>query len=968
MKDSSKTIQELIKEISVLKKRTQKLECSEAESKRSGQEMAILSNIGRLIDSTLEIDEIYEQFAAEAKKLILFDSLTINLCNFQENTLCVAYVSGFGINGLRQGNTLVMEGSLSEAVIRAQTSFLIQPASTDEIIGLFPRLFPIFQAGIRSIMCIPLVSRDEVIGVLLFRSKNQNAYTKQDLHLAEKITMQISGAIANAQLFADLKKAKEEQRRNRENAEQLADEIALIAEIGQIISSTVNIEEVYERFAEEMRKLIPFDRIVINFINVEMNTVTTLYTIGAGIADRKIGASYPLKGSGSFEMVRTRSSLLLQSEDFDKYKDRLPSLVSTFQAGFRSIMNIPLFSKGEIIGGLLLRSLKPGAYTDRDVRLAEKVGHQIAGAIANTQLYKELKETDKSLRLSEERFRRIFDEGPVGMVLVSPDDTIISANKVFCELLGYTEQELAGHTVVDITSEEDKEKSRMLSGQLFAGSIPMYRLEKRFVRKDGEIAWTNLTASAIHGKKDQVVYAINIIEDLTESRRAIEKIHLLSYYDSLTGLPNRAFFKELMKRAIDQANRRKEIFALIYIGLDNFQRINDTLGHNSGDLLLKAVAERLIKSLRRSDCIGRSENDDETSNVVSRVGGDEFIILAHDLKQPQDAATASYRLLREISEPFDPDGYEVFLTASIGIALYPDNGADVDDLLKNADTALEHAKKECRGTYQFYSRSMNQSVLELLMLENGLRKALERNELVLFYQPKVDAVTRVVTGMEALIRWEHPDKGLIPPMQFIPLAETSGLILPIGEYVIRTVCRQIKTWQEAGNKQISISLNVSSRQFDQQNLIEIVKESLQDTMIPSQCLQLEITESTIIRNPEKAIRTLTELKAMGIGIAIDDFGTGYSSLSYLKRLPLDFLKIDMSFIKNLVSDPNDQTIVKAIVAMAHSLNLKTIAEGVEMEMQLSLLQKYGCDEIQGYLFSRPLPADEITKILAKGCL
>ena len=479
--------------------------------------------------------------------------------------------------------------------------------------------------------------------------------------------------------------------------------------------------------------------------------------------------------------------------------------------------------------------------------------------------------------------------------------------------------------------------------------------------------WANITASAIHGKEGNVLYCLVIIEDLTESKKAAEKIHLLHYYDSLTGLPNRTFHKELMKRSIEHAQRHKEIFALIYIGLDNFQRINDTFGHGIGDLLLKAVADRLANSLRKSDYVARS-NEDETENVVSRVGGDEFIVLAHDLKQAQDAVIASRRLLREISAPYDLNGREVFMTASIGIALYPEDGADVDDLLKNAEKAMRYTKNEGKNNYQFYSESMNSFVLECLMLESDLHKALERDELMLYYQPKVDAATRMVKGMEALIRWKHPDKGLIPPMQFIPLAETSGLIIPIGEFVIRTVCEQIKTWQKAGYKQISISLNVSGRQFDQQNLIELVKEALQDTMISPQCLEVEITESTIMRNPEKALLSLTELKALGIGILIDDIGTGYSSLSYMKRLPLDFLKIDQSFVKSLATDPRDQAIVRATIAMAHSLNLKTIAEGVETEEQLSFLQEHGCDEIQGYLFSRPLPAEEIPGVLAKGYL
>jgi len=577
------------------------------------------------------------------------------------------------------------------------------------------------------------------------------------------------------------------------------------------------------------------------------------------------------------------------------------------------------------------------------------------------------KKYEEELKQSEERFRRIFDEGPFGMVLANPDYTIITVNKAFCGLLGYAEQELVGENITKFTYEEDRERSREISEQLFAGSIPMFRFQKRYVRKDGAILWVNLTISPIHGNKGNVIYTISIIEDLTEIRTATEKIHLLNYYDSLTGLPNRILYTELIKRAIQHAQRRKEMFALIYIGLDNLKRINDTFGYGIGDLLLKAVADRLVISIRKSDYVARLA-EGETDAIISRVGGDEFIVLMHDIRQIEDAARTSRRLLKELSAPYDLSGREVFMTVSIGIALYPDDGTDVDDLLRNAEKAMRHTKNEGKNNYHFYSSSMHSSVLELLTLENDLHRAIERNELVLYYQPKVDTATRMVMGMEALIRWKHPDRGLVPPMQFIPMAETSGLILPIGEFVIRTVCKQIKTWQEAGYKPINIAMNVSSHQFEKQNLMEIVQAALQDTLISPQCLELEITESTIMRNPEKIIRILTELKALGIRISIDDFGTGYSSLSYLKRLPLDFLKIDQSFVKGLASDPRDQAIVRTTIVMAHSLSLKTIAEGVETEEQLSFMQKHGCDESQGYLFSRPLPAEEIPGILAKGYL
>ncbi|MFZ3114814.1 MAG: EAL domain-containing protein [Syntrophales bacterium] len=574
------------------------------------------------------------------------------------------------------------------------------------------------------------------------------------------------------------------------------------------------------------------------------------------------------------------------------------------------------------------------------------------------------KRAEEELWLSEERFRNIFDKGPVGMILANLNREIVTVNKAFCRLLGYSLQELVGKRLVDITYEEDKEKSLNFAAHLSADKAPQTQWEKRYVRKDGKIVWAKVTASTIRSKEEHTIYHLGIIEDLTESRKAADKIHLLAYYDSLTGLPNHTFLKELMKRAIEHAKRHHEIFALIYLGLDNFKRINETFGHSVGDILLKAVADRLTASLRKSDYIATSY-EGEATEVISRVGGDEFILLAPDIAQAQDAAKTVHRLLKEISEPYDLGNREVFMSASIGIALYPDDGTEVDDLLKNADAAMGCAKNEGKNNYQFYSASMNSSVLELLALENDLHKALARNELVLYYQPRVDATTRMVTGMEALLRWIHPQKGLIPPMDFIPLAEANGLIIPIGEFVIRTVCGQIKTWQKAGYKQTQVALNVSARQFDQKNFAEVIREILLEVAIPPQRLELEITESTLMRNSEKAIQTLTEINAMGVGIAVDDFGTGYSSLSYLKRLPLNFLKIDKSFIDNLTSDPSDRAIVEATITMAHVLNLKVIAEGVETEGQVSFLQENGCDEIQGYLFSRPLPSGEIPGILVK---
>lgn len=615
-----------------------------------------------------------------------------------------------------------------------------------------------------------------------------------------------------------------------------------------------------------------------------------------------------------------------------------------------------------LAAGLLLTGLISGFLITERRRMAQMAKN-------NERLVEEIaahRKTEEERRLNEELFRRIFDEGPVGMVLASPDHRIVTVNQVFCRLLGYEEKELIGRHIDDITYEEDRDVSNKYSGQVLQGSLARFRLEKRYITKDGKYLWANLTAANIHDNEGQVLYGLGIVEDLTDIKKATDKIYRLSYFDGLTGLPNRTFFKELLERTVEHARRYKEKFAVIYIELDNFKRINDSLGHQVGDLLLKAVAERICGSLRNSDYIGRLCEEDP-KDIIYRVGGDEFVVLAQNLRQAEDVARITGRLLADIAAPYRLAEHEVFITASIGIALYPEDGADVDNLMQNADAAMGYAKNQGKNNFQFYSRSINSAILEHLKLENDLRKALERDQFLLYYQPRVEAGTGVITGIEALIRWQHPNNGLIMPGAFIPQAEASGLIIPIGEQVFRIMAAHIKEWPAASSRRVNIAVNVSSRQFDQKNLGEIMRGLLHDT-VPPPHLELEITESTIMRNPEEAIRTLREIKAMGVQIAIDDFGIGYSSLSYLQRLPLDYLKIDQSFVANLASDPGDQAIVRATIAMAHSLNLKVIAEGVEKEDQLSFLREHGCDEIQGFLFSRPVPAEQIPEILAKGRL
>ncbi|HXY62741.1 MAG TPA: bifunctional diguanylate cyclase/phosphodiesterase, partial [Nitrospirota bacterium] len=352
---------------------------------------------------------------------------------------------------------------------------------------------------------------------------------------------------------------------------------------------------------------------------------------------------------------------------------------------------------------------------------------------------------------------------------------------------------------------------------------------------------------------------------------------------------------------------------------------------------------------------------DESEIVVARLGGDEFIVLLHEIAHAQDASRVARRIIQGLARPFTLAGHEVFITASIGIAVYPLDGHDADSLLKNADVAMYHAKNQGRNNYQFYTKAMNATALQRLDLENDLRKALDRGEFLLYYQPTVDIKTRTINGAEALIRWNHPNKGMIFPGEFIPLAEETGLIVPIGEWVLRAACIQNKAWQDAGNKKFCVAVNLSGRQFDEEGLIGIVSNALRDSGLAPQYLVLEITESTIMKNPEKAATTLQKLKGMGIGLSIDDFGTGYSSLGNLRKFPLDTLKIDRSFVMNIPANNDDAAITTAIIAMAHSLKLDVIAEGVESEDQHSFLHEQECDAVQGNLFSQPVPAEEFIK-------
>ena len=470
-------------------------------------------------------------------------------------------------------------------------------------------------------------------------------------------------------------------------------------------------------------------------------------------------------------------------------------------------------------------------------------------------------------------------------------------------------------------------------------------------RKDGTEFAEDMTITPVKNETGIVEHFIAIKRNITDKKEYEAKLDHLAHHDHLTGLPNRLLFSDRLSQLLEMAKANKTELGVLFVDLDRFKIINDTLGHNFGDVLLKHTAERLRSCLREKD-------------TLARMGGDEFTVLINEMQSPEEAVFVADRILKRLAEPFMIKGHELVVSGSIGISIYPDDGTTVEALVKNADTAMYKAKEQGRNNCQVYSETMNIAALKRMNMEYGLRKAIERDEFILHYQPKMDCFTGKLLGAEALIRWYHPDFGLVPPGDFIQIAEETGLIIPISEWVLRTTCNQNKAWQNAGYADIRIAVNISARHFQTKNmLVSTVNSVFEETGLDPQYLELEITESLLMQNADQAIQTLKDLKSMGLSLSIDDFGTGYSSLSYLKQFPIDAVKIDRSFIKDVTTNPDDASISGAIVAMAHNLKMEVIAEGVETVDQLNFLRSIGCDEIQGYFISPPVPAADFEHFL-----
>ncbi len=552
----------------------------------------------------------------------------------------------------------------------------------------------------------------------------------------------------------------------------------------------------------------------------------------------------------------------------------------------------------------------------------------------------------KSLLEVQEQYRLLAEHTQDIITKYTPEGICSYVSPACHKVLGYQQEDIVGKSVFHFFHPNDLKSKRKIFKRLLdhptSDSI-CYRVK----RSDEQFIWLETSSKAVtHDETGKIIEIIAVSRDITTRKQSEERLLYLANYDSLTGLPNRALFRDRLRRAIARSQRNETKIALFFLDLDRFKNINDSLGHHAGDQLLRGVSKRLKQYAREGD-------------TIARLGGDEFTIILEGIHSTEDASVVAEKILELMQAPFRLDGHEVVVTPSIGITLFPDDAADMRSLLKNADTAMYRSKEKGRNAYQFYTSGMNAKAYEHLILENSLRHAMERDEFKLYFQPQFDLHSQAIIGIEALMRWEHPEKGLLMPDKFIPFAEDTGLIVPLGDWALRQACLEAKQWQNSGLEPIRVAVNLSMRQFLEHGFVDQVAAALKDSKLAAHYLELEVTESFLAANVEKAAKTLRGLHRLGVHLAVDDFGTGYSSLSYLKRFPLNTLKIDQSFVHDIATDMDSATIVEAIIALGKSLGLNVIAEGVEYNDQVFFLKERSCDLFQGYYFCRPLSRSKL---------
>jgi diguanylate cyclase (GGDEF)-like protein/PAS domain S-box-containing protein len=590
------------------------------------------------------------------------------------------------------------------------------------------------------------------------------------------------------------------------------------------------------------------------------------------------------------------------------------------------------------------------AFMDTSISLIRDLEGNPTGLRGIARDITERKLLKEKLQQSEERYRTIMEEMEEWYFETDLDDNFLFCNEIFAKNLGYPPEELTRRKLRDFIKPEDQGTTYVLFHQVSKTGKAVRNFLHEFGLPDGRLTFIEFSIFPKQGSKGELIGFRGVGHDITERKRSEEKIEYLATHDVLTGLPNRLMFSQLLNHAIQAAQRYKRQLAVFFIDLDRFKIINDTLGHEAGDMLLQEIATRLRQTLRAVD-------------VIARLGGDEFVILIEEVNGMGPVATVARTVLSTVIKPMTIMDQECRITASIGISIYPKDGEDEQSLMKKADIAMYFAKEEGKNNYQFYSKGIKSQSIERLLIETNLRQALKLGEFYLHYQAKLNFKTGAITGVEALLRWQNPSLGSVPPQQLIPVAEETGLIVPIGRWVLKTACAQNVAWQRQGLPPVCMAVNLSLRQLTDAGLIEDIKTVLEDSGMSPDLLELEITESMVMQDPERMIKVLSQIKGLGVRLAIDDFGTGYSSLAQLRHFPVDTLKVDRAFIRNIPDNSEDKAITEAIIAMGKTLSLTVVAEGVETQEQMDFLQERACDEMQGFYLSKPVVPEQFAELL-----
>jgi len=923
------------------------------------------------------------------------------ICHTLAGPAETGFASGYMLDPATMPYYSQFQASLAEPLVVHDVR--LHPAAQE----IRPLLEP---AQVRSLLEVPLRLRGNSVGMISFgQAEKQRNWTREDVlfgshigSLAEQILSNFEHVSIQEQLersnedleqrvshrTRELESAKNalesslsEVEQQKENVEKAHRNISVLSDIGREITATLDSEAIMRSVYRYVHQLMDADVFAIGIYREEQRLIEFPFYLEHG----KRGNTYSRSMDDPNQLAvwcithRTEVEINDIETEYEKYIDRAgltKVVMANFDDGLTqtkplSLIYAPMIIKGRVLGTISVHSIKKNGYQPMHVDMLQTLAAYTAVALDNADAYRQLQHTQQQLVSSEQETRdanalllakqgveRAFTELSTYLqaidqhALVSVTDrsgSIIQANEKFAEVSGYSRDELQGqdHRIlnsgVHLISFFSDLWSTIVRGETWRGEICNRT-------KTGALYWEDSAIVPLKDDEGKVARFISISIDITERKQAEQKMMHMATHDALTGLPNRNLLQDRIQQALAHNRRSHDRAAVLFIDLDQFKTINDSLGHDVGDLLLIEVADRLLPSMRDED-------------TVARQGGDEFIVLLPTIGNIQDAGTLGQALLETLTEPYQVKGNELHISASIGIAIYPDDGEDVDTLLKNSDIAMYHAKESGRNNCQFFTPKMNAMAAERHSLGSELRHALARNEFRLYFQPKVGIANGEIAGMEVLLSWQHPQHGLTSPLKFIPLAEETGLIVPIGEWVLKSTCLQLKAWQDAGYVVPRVAVNLSARQFHQKNLVETIVRILNETGVEARFLELEITEGILMENTDEVIETLHQLKEMGLEISIDDFGTGYSSLSYLKQFPIDSLKIDRSFVMDIAADLDDAAIVTAIIALAHSLRMKVIAEGVEDAEQLAFLTEQGCDQYQGFYFSKALAASDIMAML-----